>query len=364
MSKLYFAYGSNLCTADWNEWCDRHGYDGSGLTPVEPAMLPDHELHFSHYSSTRGGGALNVLPSVGRVVEGVVMEADEEAWEALNAKEGAPTCYEAVEMTVLDANGHPMSAIVYRLREDRVRDFVRPTDAYVEAVHEGLEYFGLPTDALMAAANDQVIPAFTNAVFVYGTLMRGECRFHSLSDFEIEASLMGAIAGDLVDLGSYPGLLPHDGASAAMGTVDGDFIRVKDIVGALHCLDAIEGFEGYEPQSLYVRRLTQVDVGGRLRWAWTYEYNLAVTDDYQLIESGSWRTHTEVASHFMARLVDDHAGKLSERALLRKLRRLHPFDAECPTFPKVLDQLADAIRSNLISERRLAQASGCWLAAT
>ena len=361
MTQLYFAYGSNLCTSDWSHWCERNGFESSGLSPVCPAFLPDYKLHFSHFSRSRNGGALNVLSSVGHVVEGVLMKADRDTWRALKRKEGAPNVYEAVEMTVLDEDGSQFSAIVYVLKADRVQSYVKPTDEYVNVVQEGLEEFDLCTDALMAAATNQETQVFTDAVFTYGTLMRGECRFGSLAQFGIEAALLGAIPGRLVDLGCYPGLLPND-ETVNLGWVDGDFVRITDPINALKKLDQIEGFEGYGPESLYVRRLTRVDVGGRLRWAWTYEYNLFVDSTAAHIESGSWRKHTGVESSFLDRIVHDHTKQARSHDLIAMLERRCPFDADLPSFPKSITQLADAIGSGMIDERRLAQVSGNWLA--
>lgn len=361
MSQFYFAYGSNLCTSDWSRWCEQRGFASSGLSPVRPVFLPDHRLHFSHFSRSRSGGALNVLPGVGHVVEGVLMKADRHTWRALDRKEGAPSVYEAVEKTVLDENGSQFSAIVYVLRRERIQSYVAPTEEYVKVVRKGLEEFGLCTDALMAAATNEEPRLFTDAVFTYGTLMRGECRFDSLAQFGIEAALMGAIPGTLVDLGSYPGLLPND-AAVPRGCVDGDFVRVSDVSNALKKLDQIEGFDGFGPESLYIRRLTPVDVGGRCRWAWTYEYNLFVDSAKSVIENGSWRQHTGVEASFFDRVIRAHVQKASFHDLIARLRQLCPFDAELPEFPRSITQLADAIRSGRLDERRLAQASGNWLA--
>lgn len=117
MNKLYFAYGSNLNLVDWQQWCDERGFADATLHPVGIAMMPDYELHFSRYSKRRGGGALNIRPSIGRVVEGVLFKADDITWQALDRKEGAPSVYEATDVTVLDERGVPVKATTYILRE-------------------------------------------------------------------------------------------------------------------------------------------------------------------------------------------------------------------------------------------------------
>ena len=75
----YFAYGSNLNLNDWHRCCDDHGFDRGLLRPLGKAYLPDRELSLSHDSSSRRGGALNVLPSIGNAVEEMLYEVTSEA---------------------------------------------------------------------------------------------------------------------------------------------------------------------------------------------------------------------------------------------------------------------------------------------
>ena len=363
MPRYYFAYGSNLCLTDWNEWCERRGIDGSGLTPVCPVYLPDYKLHFSHFSTSRGGGALNVLPSHGHAVEGMLMTADDHAWEALDCKEGAPYVYEAIDKTVLDLDGNQFSAIVYILRPDRVRAFVEPTVEYVETVRRGLRAFDLDTDAVNAASEGKEPRPAATAVFTYGTLMRGECRFSAFGTNNVAAAMLASTPGELVDLGAYPGLLP-DELSKSDKHVQGDFIRIRNLKQTLLELDRIEGFEGYDPQSLFIRRLVHVDVGGRIRMAWTYEYNLHTAPDAQRLTHGCWREHRGKKQEFLSELVKDHAHCVPERRLINRLRRLEPFAADDYQFPSSTEELPYALSQGIIDERRLAQASGNWLAGT
>ena len=123
---LYFAYGSNLCVEDWNAYCDRHGLKPGRMDPVGVGRLPDHQLWFSHHSVARGGGALNVRPRRGSIVEGLLLRVDTDAFETLHQKEGHPDRYQAAPMTVLDGDHHPVQALVYVLRPKFDRGWVTP----------------------------------------------------------------------------------------------------------------------------------------------------------------------------------------------------------------------------------------------
>ncbi|MCP4887942.1 MAG: hypothetical protein GY904_15160 [Planctomycetaceae bacterium] len=54
----------------------KHNFSRARLIPRGTALLPDYRLAFSHKSVSRGGGALNVEPYVGGVVEGVLFEVE------------------------------------------------------------------------------------------------------------------------------------------------------------------------------------------------------------------------------------------------------------------------------------------------
>ena len=90
----YFAYGSNLCGEDLARWCRENGIGPFRLTHVAPAFLPDRRLAFSHRSTTRGGGVLDVPSSPGIAVAGVIFRAPgDAATQALDLKESRGHAY-------------------------------------------------------------------------------------------------------------------------------------------------------------------------------------------------------------------------------------------------------------------------------
>ena len=106
-------------------------------------------------------------------------------------------------------------------------------------------------------------------VFVYGTLMPGQCRDGVWNAYVVDDVTPCHVGGKLVDLGPYPGWLP-----SKTHRVFGYCMSVGNISEALSRLDDIEGFDPASPQtSLYFRRLIRCDAATN-GWAWTYEFRL------------------------------------------------------------------------------------------
>ena len=66
-------------------------------------FLPDYQLQFPVKSPSREAGVLDVTPKLGHAVAGKLFEV--ENWNLLNAKEGAPSFYKKIPVTVIDENG-------------------------------------------------------------------------------------------------------------------------------------------------------------------------------------------------------------------------------------------------------------------
>jgi gamma-glutamylcyclotransferase (GGCT)/AIG2-like uncharacterized protein YtfP len=283
----YFGYGSNLHRTDFERWCRERGHCHDGVRVVGPAWLPDAEPVFHYRSKARRGGALNIRPRRGSAVPGLLFEVDEAGWRALDAKEGRPRFYERVERLVLTADGEERTAITYEVVEDHRRDeHVPPTDEYARVVREGLAAHGLPQHHIEAAALGFDAPPVPRALFVYGTLMRGE-RAHARIERHRPSRIADAtVSGRLVSLGEYPGLVGCDEG----GEVRGELVELDDPADLVAELDPFEDFLGYgERGSLYRRVVVQVtDDEGRRTPAWTYRY-IAPIDEAPAIDSGDWR---------------------------------------------------------------------------
>jgi gamma-glutamylcyclotransferase (GGCT)/AIG2-like uncharacterized protein YtfP len=283
----YFGYGSNLHRTDFERWCRARGHCHDGVRVVGPAWLPDAEPVFHYRSKARNGGALNVRPRRGSAVPGLLFEVDEAGWRALDAKEGRPRYYERVEALVLDRDGEERRAFTYEVVEDHRRDeHVPPTAEYARLVREGLAAHGLPHHHVGAAARGFEVPAVPHAVFVYGTLMRGERAHARIARHRPRRIREARVRGRLVSLGEYPGLIGCDEG----GEVCGELVELEDPGELVAELDPFEDFLGYgERGSLYRRVVVEVtDADGRRTVAWTYRY-VAPIDRAPAIPSGDWR---------------------------------------------------------------------------
>ncbi len=281
----YFAYGSNLNAADFARWCNERGISVE-LRFISTAWLPDHELSFHYFSVARGGGALDIRPKFGSSVAGVLFEANDSAWAALDRKEGATsptssdranrTRYKRIDAAVLTDDGREYSAQTYRVIESAPKH-IPPTQEYLDIVDQGLRGFGLPTKALHEAAADRSISPEPRSIFVYGTLMRGGSAHLMARNHGVMHVENATVRGELWSLGPYPGMTLTE-PSASLGTrsavadgpvVHGERLEVRDIGGLLAKLDEYEDFAGYGASgSLYRRAL--VRAAGCLSWAYVY----------------------------------------------------------------------------------------------
>ena len=101
-------------------------------------------------------------------------------------------------------------------------------------------------------------------LFVYGTLMPGESNYWQIEDLVIDHK-PGTIDGVLVDLGSFPALIP------GKGRVRGIILRLDR--EALEITDRIEGCASDRHCSLYVREeSTVLAKEDQEIVAWTYVY--------------------------------------------------------------------------------------------
>lgn len=356
--QLYFAYGSNLNIGDFEQWCISRGYPSQLLKFVGRASLREYELAFSYRSLSRRGGVLDIRERRGGVVPGVIFEVASEGWEALDGKEGAPGCYQREDVVVFDESGEMHRAITYRVPAVRAQPYVVPAPGYVEIVQQGLQAWKIDDAHLLAAAKDESLPC-PDGFFVYGTLMRGESRFEVLKRYGLECVLLAETQGQLFDLGLFPGMT-RDGTSGS--EVKGEFVRLRNPEAALSALDTIEGFRGYGKRgSLYRREQIQVHVGdGRFRGAWAY-FLEASADESQIIENGDWRQHCGSRELFLQRLVKAHSRK-SPQAIAERLASMSPYNwnGQKREVVESLLPLEGALGTGLLSERKLAQASGQW----
>ena len=131
---LYFAYGSNMERVWFKRRCP-------GGKFVSPATLRDYDITFTQNSTMWGGGAADLKPTPGRVVEGVLWEVGEQDLKALDQYEGVPSDYIRKKLTVELKDGKPCEALAYIVA--RPGGYRSPSKRYMRLLVQGAEEHGL-----------------------------------------------------------------------------------------------------------------------------------------------------------------------------------------------------------------------------
>ena len=135
MTRLLFAYGSNLAAAEIGAWCPEARFTGV-------ARLPDHRLALNRRSIRWGGGAADIVPASGEEVWGALYEIPDGALDALDAKEGQGWAYRRVEVDVERA-GRRIPATAYEVVEKEPEE-VPATPEYAALLLRAARERGLP----------------------------------------------------------------------------------------------------------------------------------------------------------------------------------------------------------------------------
>lgn len=283
---LYFGYGSNLDELDLARYGRERGLDAIRLERVGRAFLPDRRLAFTHRSTSRGGGVLDVPSARGSAVAGVLFRVlSDDAIAALDRKEGEGHAYVRFEAVALTEDGAEEPAFTYEVATARREPFVAPAPAYLDVVRRGYEDHGLATEPLETAAAGGSSAGPIAGLFVYGTLRQGGERHSALTRHGASGGETAWTAGTLLDLGPYPGLV----ADHPQGSVAGELYLAPDPDALFAELDAIETFRGFGvPGSLYRRAVVRVRRPGvDSTLAWTYVY-AGSRHGTSVIASGDW----------------------------------------------------------------------------
>jgi hypothetical protein len=153
----YFSYGSNMCQANMDRFCDKRGrprIDISTRNP-RPAILEDYRLAFNVWAPSVRGGAGNVEPSKGDHAEGTVFDLTDEDMVTIDLKEGIPNVeagkpdrYRRITVSLKLRDGTVLDDVVSYTANDftKVPDFCPPTKGYKRDVIEGARAMGLSVE--------------------------------------------------------------------------------------------------------------------------------------------------------------------------------------------------------------------------
>ena len=287
-STLYFGYGSNLDWDDWQAWCEDKKLRSDGLVEISPCWLPNYSMKFHYFSNSREGGAADVIETGrGHAVPGVLFTMNADALRAMDQKEGVKAgAYARRKVEVILPNGTFVQALTYCVTENRREErFIQPTSLYCNLIENGLKKRKLPIGELKNAIENFTPSYPIENIFVYGTLMKGESRHPTLSEYSIGEGRLASTDGMLIDLDDYPGML-----TGKEGTVYGEVYQIGQMFPTLKTLDTIEGFYGYQSKgSLFTRTIVQIKTEHGKEWAWTYAYNNHDEENVHVIESGNWK---------------------------------------------------------------------------
>lgn len=135
--RKYFAYGSCTNLESFTDTMEKAGC-ADRFTVLGVGILKDHRLAFTRYSSKWDGGVLDIIPSPGDKVLGVIYGVPEEAVAVIDAREGHPSCYVRQDSMKVSLGWEAVEVFTYTVK-NREMDEVEPTQAYVQTVLDGMK---------------------------------------------------------------------------------------------------------------------------------------------------------------------------------------------------------------------------------
>ncbi len=147
-----FVYGTEMNHQDLLRWLKLNNFETSLIADAAPALLENYDYVWNYYSSSRGGGAVNLEEHEHARVYGVLLEVKGPALKALDKRAGHPYYYsrgdEELPVKRLD-NGEIIYAWVYTAKPNRDgRKDVWPTEDYKQKIMEAALFWQFPTEQL------------------------------------------------------------------------------------------------------------------------------------------------------------------------------------------------------------------------
>jgi gamma-glutamylcyclotransferase (GGCT)/AIG2-like uncharacterized protein YtfP len=350
------AYGSNLDSDDWNKFVKDYAKSAVHFKPKYRVFIPDYVLTFDKYAVTRGGGVANIDRRKGCVVEAMLFEANAEGLRLLRKKEGYPNPqhYDEKEVIAIREDGSEVTAKAYIYKEGCPdKEFVQPSETYLNICRKGYKKHGLWLDPLETAAMGNS-SYHLDSLFVYGSLMRGESRYPTLSSKKIHSVVSGHIFGGLTTNGKFPGLdLRLEG-----NFTKGEFFTFDNFSEVIAETDKIEGFYSFgDERNLFRRTCVLVDVGDigqKLAWVYVYDGPLGASvfkNDWRLYTGNKFQALKAIVNDFI--MYDGHLG--------RKLANEFPHHKNRKCYSA--NEIVEMLDNEVIEERKLYKLTGFCKAA-
>jgi gamma-glutamylcyclotransferase len=151
---LYFAYGSNMDWSRMRERCSRAQF-------LFKALLPEHEIEFTRFSSTNKCGTADLTPTSGKSVWGVVYHIETNDGEELDKKEGVPIKAYRRQNVTIQAEGEPariIEAFTYVVCSKELPR-PKPSKTYLQHLLDGAEKWQLPDSYVKILRAVETLPA-------------------------------------------------------------------------------------------------------------------------------------------------------------------------------------------------------------
>ena len=145
----YFAYGSNMDKVDLDKWCKEKGYPRIHIFSIEPAELDGYKLVFNYYSKSRNSGAANIIQFPGDSVYGLLIEIDENDFNTIKHKEGAPHIYGEISIDVKILNNANIVKDVKTFivtKKYQTKENQPPIENYLGLIIKNAKEFQFPDD--------------------------------------------------------------------------------------------------------------------------------------------------------------------------------------------------------------------------
>jgi gamma-glutamylcyclotransferase len=140
--ELYFAFGSNLLSAQMKERCP-------SSYPLKRVTLPDFELCFPFQSSKwQGRGVAGIQRREKKKVKGVLYSLSKECLHTLDEYEGHPLKYRRQRIFVFDEQGRELQVWTYFPNDPVTDAFHPPSPEYLDRILKGAYEHKLPKSYL------------------------------------------------------------------------------------------------------------------------------------------------------------------------------------------------------------------------
>lgn len=140
----YFAYGSCMNEADFRRSLQRAGLEKDYII-LGVTKLSDYRLAFTRYSYGREGGVLDMLPSPGDYVLGIVYEVTDRALKEIDRREGVYVGAYYRDTVQIQVGDEVVEAYTYFVK-DKLEKEIPPSEEYQNIVYEAMKQASFPDE--------------------------------------------------------------------------------------------------------------------------------------------------------------------------------------------------------------------------